>query len=284
VEAVDAVHDHRLRLRQLAHPFLHPVRVAPGRADGDVLDARDGVLRAGVDELQWLAGVQHRPHFFDVDARQVAELLLHQRPRRRDLERVLVAVLHRLPVDVAHEGVDIGPMVGAEIDVIRVLVRVEREDRNPACDRLGVLRGELVDEPAVARDVDQHDPARSAAQGVAHCHELVAPALDRAEVARQRLRERRLRLAIAAEAREVELVQQRRVERDQLLALEAVDHVAGRLREVQRSELLADGVQLAQRAAVVVLVVALEQLLREAEKQPGPAVDLLQLVAHAFLL
>src|SRR5262245_23973286 len=25
VEAVDAVHDHRLRLRQLAHPFLHPL-------------------------------------------------------------------------------------------------------------------------------------------------------------------------------------------------------------------------------------------------------------------
>src|SRR4029434_7378703 len=62
VEPIAAVHDHRLHLREVGHPFLYPLRVAPGRADGDLLDARDGVLRAAVDELQRLAGGEHRAY------------------------------------------------------------------------------------------------------------------------------------------------------------------------------------------------------------------------------
>ena len=61
-------------------------------------------------------------------------------------------------------------------------------------------------------------------------HELRAPAVDRAEVAGERLGHgARSALAVAAQAREVELVQQRGIERDQLLALQAVDDVARRL-------------------------------------------------------
>jgi hypothetical protein len=82
----------------------------------------------------------------------------------------------------------------------------------------------------------------------------------RAEVASERFGHRLRALALAAEAREIELVQQRRVERDQLLALQAVDHMAGRGRVVERFELLGDGVEAPHRPAVVVLVMALEQL------------------------
>ena len=75
-------------------------------------------------------------------------------------------------------------------------------------------------------------------------------------------------------------MQQRGVERDQLLALQAVDDIARRLREIERFELLGDGVQAPQRPAVVVLVVALDELERKPAQRPGTAVDLLQLIAH----
>ena len=86
--------------------------------------------------------------------------------------------------------------------------------------------------------------------------------------------------AFAAQAREVQLVQQRGIERDQLLALQAVDDVARRLGEIERFELLGDGVQAPQRAAIVVLVMAFDELQRKAVQRPGTAVDLLQLIAH----
>jgi hypothetical protein len=54
-------------------------------------------------------------------------------------------------------------------------------------------------------------------------------------------------------------VEQGRIQRDQLFALQAVDHVPWGLLEVERFELLGDGVQLPQRPAVVILVVTLDQ-------------------------
>src|SRR5262252_2641739 len=75
-------------------------------------------------------------------------------------------------------------------------------------------------------------------------------------------------------------MQQRRIERDQLLTLEAVDDIARRGRVVDRFELRGDGVQPAHGAAVVVLVVALDELQREAVQQPGTAVDRCKLIAH----
>src|SRR5262249_46049531 len=86
-----------------------------------------------------------------------------------------------------------------------------------------------------------------------------------------------------AQAREVELMEQGRIERDQLLALEANDHVTGRGREVDRSELLRDLVQPSERAAVVVLVVAFNQLLRQVRQEPGTAVYGCELVTHRSL-
>ncbi len=168
--------------------------------------------------------------------------------------------------------------------MVGVLVHVEREDRHTARDRLRVLGGVLVDEAAVARDISEQDPARATAKRVSHRPEFGAPAIERAEVARQDLAHGLRRLAIPAHAGEVKLVQQRGVERDQLLALQPVQDVPGRLLEIERLELLGDGVQAPQRPAVVVLVMALDQLHRKVGKRPGTALDRLQLVAHVCLL
>src|SRR5919109_5390831 len=81
MEAVYAEHHHRFGLRKLAGPFLHAVRVAPSRTVHDFLLPRHGVPRASVDDLHWLDSLDHRLHFLYVPAGQVAELLLHQRPR-----------------------------------------------------------------------------------------------------------------------------------------------------------------------------------------------------------
>src|SRR4029453_18248709 len=147
-----------------------------------------------------------------------------------------------------------------------------------------MLRGVLVDEPPVAGHVREKHPAGAAAKRVAHRPELGAPALERAEIARQDLGHARARLPVAAEAPAVELVQQRRVERDQLLALETVEDMRRRLGEVERLELLGNGVQPPERAAIVVLVVALDQRHRKPAQRPGAALDLLQSIAHIILL
>src|SRR5215470_9403229 len=54
----------------------------------------------------------------------------------RHLARVLVAQLERRPVHVAQERIHVRLGVRAEVDVVRVLVHVEREDRHAARDRL----------------------------------------------------------------------------------------------------------------------------------------------------
>src|SRR5215510_11863067 len=139
MEAVYAEHHHRVGLRQLAGPFLHEVRVAPGRTVHDVLLPRHGVPRTSVDDLHWLASIEHLLHFLYAHALQVAELLLHERPRRGDLARVLVPALDRLPVDVFYERIDVCPRVRAKVKVVRVLVHIEREDGNAARDARRVL-------------------------------------------------------------------------------------------------------------------------------------------------
>jgi hypothetical protein len=64
-------------------------------------------------------------------------------------------------------------------------------------------------------------------------------------------------------AGEIQLVEQGRVERDQLFTLQAVDHIARSLVEVERLELLRDRVQPAERPTVVILVVALDEPQRQ---------------------
>jgi len=58
-------------------------------------------------------------------------------------------------------------------------------------------------------------------------------------------------------------VQQGRIERDQFLAFQSVEHEAGRGGEIEGFQLLGDRVESPERAAVVVLVVAFDQPLRQ---------------------
>ena len=165
-----------------------------------------------------------------------------------DLGRVLVTSQHRRPVDVAHERRDIGGRVGPEIDLIGVLVHVEREDRDRAGDGLVVIGASVIDEAAVARDVAEQHPAGTAGKTAGERDELAAPAVDRSEVADERARHRlRDGSAVAAEAREIELVQQRRIQRRELVALQTADRIGGRRRRVERLELLGDRVQADER-------------------------------------
>src|SRR5262249_53224124 len=89
--------------------------------------------------------------------------------------------------------------------------------------------------------------------------------------------------AFATEACEIQLVQERRIERAQFLALEPADHIARRGLEIERGELLRDGVQAPERAAIVVFVVALDQLEGQGVQQPRPAVYRCNGVAHGNL-
>ena len=56
----------------------------------------------------------------------------------------------------------------------------------------------------------------------------------------------------------------------------------GVLREIERLELLSDGVEAPHGAAVVVLVVALHEGQGQAAQRPGTAVDLFQVVTHGI--
>ena len=145
-----------------------------------------------------------------------------------------------------------------------MLVHIEREDRDSPGHGLAVLRCVLIDQPAIARQVAEQHPPRTARERVRHGDELAAPAIRRAEVAGEGLGQRLGRLALAAEAGEIDFMQECGIERHQLLALEAVDDVARRLGEIQRLQLLGNGVEAPQRSAIVVLVVALDQLGRKA--------------------
>ena len=53
------------------------------------------------------------------------------------------------PMEVVQEGIDIGADVGAEIDVLGMLVHIEREDRYTARQTVGVVGRPDVAEPTV---------------------------------------------------------------------------------------------------------------------------------------
>lgn len=96
-----------------------------------------------------------------------------------------------------------------------------------------MLGSVLIQKPPVASDVRQQHPARATAKRVTHRDELITPAINRTEVTRKRLGDCCGRFAIAAEAREIELVKKRRIERDQLFALQPIDDVTGCLGKIE---------------------------------------------------
>src|SRR5262249_9414660 len=165
------------------------------------------------------------------------------------------------PVDVLHERVDVLRCRGAVVQVVRVLVHVERQDRRRARYAVRVVSRPLVHQFAVAVQVREKHPSRAPAHRLAHGDELGPPAVDAPKVARERLAERAIGFALSAETVKVQLVKDHRVHRDELFALEPVDHEDGRLRDVEVSELCRDGVEAPDGAAIVVLPMADDQLL-----------------------
>src|SRR5262249_39790816 len=142
------------------------------------------------------------------------------------------------------------------------------------------IRRPLVDELAVARRPRQQPPSGAAAERFAHRHELRSPALERSEILRQRVAQRRTRLALVAEAVKEQLVQDHRVHRDKLLAFEPVDEKAGGLRVIELGELLVDQVETFDRPAVIILVVADDQPLGHAFDLGRVARQWLDLICH----
>ena len=120
--------------------------------------------------------------------------------------------------------------------------------------------------------------------GFAHRREFGAPAIDAAEIAGQRVAQLALGRALLAERGEKEFVQDHRIARDQLLALETVDHEAGRCCEIELGELCGDCIETVDRAAVIVLVMADDELLRHSLDPRWVTGKLLNRIGHGSSL
>src|SRR2546428_2465564 len=184
------------------------------------------------------------------------------------------------PVDVLHECVDVLRRRGAVVQVVRVLVHIERQDRRGARHAVRVVGRPLVHQFAVAVRVGEEHPSRAATHRLAHGNELGPPPVNAPEVPHESLAKRAIGLALGAEAVEVQLVEDHRIHRDELFALEPVDHEHWRLREVEFGELRRDGVEAPDGAAVVVLPVADDQLLGQPVEFFRVAVQWLDGVCH----
>src|SRR5262245_13054171 len=133
-----------------------------------------------------------------------------------------------------------------------------------------MIRRPLIHQALVTRRPRQQHPTRAAGKRLAYGSEFAAPALHRAEIAPQGGREVLARRALFAKAVEEELVEDHRVGGNKLLALEAVDEEIGCRIKLDVSQLLGNEVEALHSAAVVVLVVADDQLL-------GHALDVLRI-------
>src|SRR5262245_8951294 len=86
---------------------------------------------------------------------------LHSTPLRNFAEQ-LIGIF---PADGSHEGVNISRCFCTEVDVIGVLVHVERKNRHATCERMAVVRCPLIDELPIRGDQDsktQPEPPASA--------------------------------------------------------------------------------------------------------------------------
>jgi hypothetical protein len=181
------------------------------------------------------------------------------------------------------ERVDVARAVGLEVEEVRVLVDVERDERRRVPHGERVLRvADVVEEPALVPVVRRPRPAAAA-----HPRrlEVVTPGLDGAEVALHELADAAGRIAAgAAEVLEVELVVLDPADREGEVDLERADlrvHLVRR-REVDAGERAEDLVPLVH-VPLVELVVRLDRRPRDpVELQDGglelAGRDLLELV------
>src|SRR6266478_1933130 len=163
----------------------------------------------------------------------------------------IIGASHRWPVDCRHEDADVLGSLGSVVDVIGMLVHIEREDGRPASQCVAMVRGPLIDEFAIARRPRQQNPAGTSAERFAHRYEFRAPPLERAEIAGQHFLEGSIRLALITEAIEEMLMEDHRIHGDKFFTLEAVDQEGRRVGIIKFGELLSDKIQPLHRAAIV---------------------------------
>src|SRR5207247_263595 len=143
-----------------------------------------------------------------------------------------------------------------------------------------MVRCPLVEELAVAWRPRQQHPSGAAAERLAHGHEFRPPALERSKIPSQCVPQIRTRFALIPEPVEEQLMQDRRVHRDELLALETVDEKAGGLRVIEFGELFLYQVETLDRPAVIIVVMADNQPLGHALDLGRVARQRLELVGH----
>src|SRR6266487_4452229 len=183
-----------------------------------------------------------------------------------------------------HEGVDITGRLGAKVHVIGVFIHIEGEDRRAAGQCMAVIRRPLIDQLAVARRPRQKHPAGAPAQRLPHRRELGMPPFIRAEVTRQSCSKHGARLAWLSEAVEVELVEDHRIGGDEFLTFESIHDEHRRSREIELRQLHSNGVESLDRPAVVVLVMADDQLFRQPFDPCRIAGQRFHYVGHGWLL
>ena len=149
-------------------------------------------------------------------------------PVRRD------PIVHDGPVQVVEERVDVGAAVGLEVEEVRVLVDVERDQRRRVPDREGALGvADVVEQPADVPVVRGPGPA---AAGHPSRLQIRAPRLSRAEVTLDQLGERAVGVAaLAAEVLEVDLVVLDPTDREREIDLQRRAAAPGRQRAVRGS-------------------------------------------------
>src|SRR5439155_2787045 len=123
----------------------------------------------------------------------------------------------------------------------------------------------------------------TAAERLAHRNEFRAPGCGRAEISRQACPKGRSCLALLAQAVEEQLMEDHRVHRDELLALEPVDQESRSARGVEPGELLLDQIEALHRPAIVVLIVADDQPFRHSADPARIAGEGLHLEGHRWL-
>src|SRR5215472_3361509 len=149
---------------------------------------------------------------------------------------------------------------------------------------MAMVRGPLIDQLAIARRPRQQYPSGAAAQCFSHSNEFGTPALESPEILRNRVAQGWPRLALIAESVKEQLMQDHRIGRDQLFALQPVDQETSGFIEFELRKLFVDEIEPLNRAAVIVFIVADDEPLRHAFDAGWVTGQGLHLIGHCYLL
>src|SRR5262245_22662273 len=95
------------------------------------------------------------------------------------------------PADRRHISVDVGAHFGTKVDVIRMLVHIEREDWRTASESVAVIRCPLVDEFAISGRPGKQHPTRATTERLPHRDKFRTPTLIRPKVGGERIAQSR---------------------------------------------------------------------------------------------